>query len=107
MITEIKASFDDLTIKAGKATAKFVVLPSAKGFTELTKIVGQTVVLTVETEQAELPFDVQDTEPIPLDECDYEFQEPRKPANVDCETGEIYEEITDGARMIGDGNGND
>ena len=96
MITEIKASFDDLGIKAGKATAKFIVLPSAKGFTDLTKIVGQTVVLTVETEQAEIPFDEQEAEPIPF----YEYE---KPANVDCETGEVYEEITDEARMIGDG----
>ena len=100
MITEIKASFDDLGIKAGKATAKFIVLPSAKGFTDLTKIVGQTVVLTVETEQQEIPFEEQEAEPIPFDDCEYEHP---KPANVDCETGEVYEEITDEARMIGDG----
>lgn len=106
MITEIKAQFDDLGIKAGKATAKFIVLPSAKGFIELAKIVGQTVVLTVETEQAEIPFEEQEAEPIPFDECDYEYSDP-KPANVDYETGEVYEEITDEARMIGDGNGND
>lgn len=90
MITEIKAQFDDLGIKAGKATDKFIVLPSAKGFIEL----------------AEIPFEEQEAEPIPFDECDYEYSDP-KPANVDYETGEVYEEITDEARMIGDGNGND
>ena len=62
--------------------------------------------MQVETEQEEIPFEEQEAEPIPFDECDYEYSDP-KPANVDYETGEVYEEITDEARMIGDGNGND
>ena len=100
MITNIKASFKELQIKSGTAVMKLEVLPSAKGFTDLTKMTGQVVFLQVETEQEEIPFEEQEAEPIPFEECDYEYP---KPANVDCETGEVYEEITDEARMIGDG----
>lgn len=106
MITNIKASFKELQIKSGTAVMKLEVLPSAKGFTDLTKKTGQVVFLQVETEQEEIPFEEQEAEPIPFDECDYGYSDP-KPANVDYETGEVYEEITDEARMIGDGNGDD
>ncbi len=106
MITSIKASFKELQIKSGTAVMKLEVLPSAKGFTDLTKMTGQAVFLQVETEQEEIPFEEQEAEPIPFYEYDYEHPNP-KPANVDLETGEIYEEITDEALMIGDGNGND
>mgnify|MGYP006925932793 FL=1 len=46
--------------------------------------------------QDELPLDYDEEdegEPLPFD----------RPANVDAETGEVYEVITDEARMIGDG----
>lgn len=42
----------------------------------------------------QLDYDEEDEgEPLPFD----------RPANVDAETGEVYEVITDEARMIGDG----
>lgn len=40
----------------------------------------------------QLDYD-EEGEPLPFD----------RPANVDAETGEVYEVITDEARMIGDG----
>lgn len=46
--------------------------------------------------QDELPLDYDEEdegEPLPFD----------RPANVDAEKGEVYEVITDEARMIGDG----
>lgn len=57
MKQEIKASFKQATIKAGTATLQFEVLPSAAGFTEVMKMTGGVVMLTVETEQQELPLD--------------------------------------------------
>ncbi len=57
MKQEIKASFKQATIKAGTATLQFEVLPSAEGFTEVMKMTGGVVMLTVETEQQELPLD--------------------------------------------------
>lgn len=57
MKQEIKASFKQATIKAGTATLQFEVLPSAEGFTEVMKMTGGVVILTVETEQQELPLD--------------------------------------------------
>lgn len=41
----------------------------------------------------QLDYDEDEGEPLPFD----------RPANVDAETGEVYEVITDQARMIGDG----
>lgn len=42
----------------------------------------------------QLDYDEEDEgEPLPFD----------RPANVDADTGEVYEVITDEARMIGDG----
>jgi hypothetical protein len=60
------------------------------------KLSGKPVVLTVAYIQDELPLDYDEEdegEPLPFD----------RPANVDAETGEVYEVITDEARMIGDG----
>lgn len=62
MKQEIKASFKQATIKAGTATLQFEVLPSAEGFTEVMKMTGGVVMLTVETEQQELPFEENQTE---------------------------------------------
>lgn len=104
MIANIKANFKELQIKSGTAVMNLEVLPTAKGFTELTKMTGHVVFLQVETEQEEIPFEEQETEEIPFAECEYEQP---KPANVDCETGEVYEVIEDEARMIGEGNGVD
>lgn len=104
MIANIKANFKELQIKSGTAVMKLEVLPTAKGFTELTKMTGHVVFLQVETEQEEIPFEEQEAEEIPFVECEYEQP---KPANVDCETGEVYEVIEDEARMIGEGNGVD
>ncbi len=104
MIVNIKANFKELQIKSGTAVMKLEMLPTAKGFTELTKMTGHAVFLQVETEQEEIPFEEQEAEEIPFVECEYEQP---KPANVDCETGEVYEVIEDEARMIGEGNGVD
>ena len=57
MKQEIKASFKQVTIKAGTATLQFEVQPSAEGFTEVMKMTGGVVMLTVETEQQESPLD--------------------------------------------------
>lgn len=60
------------------------------------KLSGKPVVLTVADIQDELPLDYDEEdegEPLPFD----------RPENVDAETGEVYEVITDEARMIGDG----
>lgn len=67
---------------------------SANAFPIL-KLSGKPVVLTVADIQDELPldYDEDEGEPLPFD----------RPANVDAETGEVYEVITDEARMIGDG----
>lgn len=68
---------------------------SANAFPIL-KLSGKPVVLTVADIQDELPHDYDEEdegEPLPFD----------RPANVDAETGEVYEVITDEARMIGDG----
>lgn len=68
---------------------------SANAFPIL-KLSGKPVVLTVADIHDELPLDYDEEdegEPLPFD----------RPANVDAETGEVYEVITDEARMIGDG----
>lgn len=99
MQTEIKASFKELQIKSGTAVMKLEVLPSAKGFTDLTKMTGQVVFLTVESEQDEIPFaNEEEQDEIPCYEA-----EVVRPANVDADTGEVYEVIEDEARMIGGG----
>ena len=49
--TTIKAHFKQYTGKGGAATLQFEVLTSAQGFYDAIKLAGQTVVLTIETEQ--------------------------------------------------------
>lgn len=74
------------------------ILTSDANAFPILKLSGKPVVLTVADIQDELPLDYDDEgegegEPLPFD----------RPANVDAETGEVYEVITDEARMIGDG----
>lgn len=92
--TTIKAHFKQYTGKGGAATLQFEVLTSASGFYDAIKLAG-------ETEQQELDLDACDeyeVEPLPLDDEPIE-----RPANVDAETGEIYDPIEDEARMLGEG----
>lgn len=99
--TTIKAHFKQYTGKGGAANLQFEVLTSASGFYDAIKLAGQTVELTIETEQEELDFDACDeyeAEPLPLD-----VEPVERPANVDAETGEIYEPVEDEARMLSEG----
>lgn len=90
---EIRANFKQATVKGGTAVLQLEILTSdANAFTIL-KLSGKPVVLTVADIQDELTLDYDEGEPIPFD----------RPANVDAETGEVYEVITDEERMIGDG----
>ncbi len=57
MKQEIKANFKQATIKNGTANLQFEVLTSAEGFMDVVKVAGGVVMLTVETEQQELPID--------------------------------------------------
>lgn len=57
MKQDIKANFKQATVKAGVAVLQFEVLSSVKGFNDVLKMAGNTVVLTVQTEQQELPLD--------------------------------------------------
>lgn len=60
------------------------------------KQAGRTVVLTIESEQQELDFgDEYEAEPLPFDD--------ERPANVDFETGEIYDPIEDEDHMLTEG----
>ncbi|MCI6548084.1 MAG: hypothetical protein MR874_06860 [Coriobacteriaceae bacterium] len=86
MRQEIKASFKQATIKAGTATLQFEVLPSAEGFTEVMKMTGGVVMLTVETEQQELPFEERE---------DAEGQTTINNYFVNAETGEVTERQDD------------
>lgn len=80
---EIRANFKQATVKGGTAVLQLEILTSDANAFPILKLSGKPVVLTVADIQDELPFD--------------------RPANVDAETGEVYEVITDEARMIGDG----
>lgn len=91
---EIRANFKQATVKNGTAVLQFEILTSDANAFPILKPSGKPVVLTVADIQDELPLDYDDEgEPLPFD----------RPANVDAETGEVYEVITDEARMIGDG----
>lgn len=92
---EIRANFKQATVKGGTAELKLEILTSDASAFPILKLSGKPVVLTVADIQDELPLDYDDEEgePLPFD----------RPANVDAETGEVYEVITDEARMIGDG----
>lgn len=90
---EIRASFKQATVKCGTAVLQLEILTSDANAFHILKLSGKPVVLTVADIQDELPLDYEDDgEPLPFD----------RPANVDVETGEVYEVITDEARMIGD-----
>ena len=92
---EIRANFKQATVKGGTAVLQLEILTSYANAFPILKLSGKPVVLTVADIQDELPrdYDEDEGEPLPFD----------RPANVDAETGEVYEVITDEARMIGDG----
>lgn len=92
---EIRANFKQATVKGGTAVLQLETPTSDANAFPILKLSGKPVVLTVADIQDELPLDYDDDEgePLPFD----------RPANVDAETGEVYEVITDEARMIGDG----
>lgn len=97
---EIRANFKQATVKGGTAVLQLEILTSDANAFPILKLSGKPVVLTVADIQDELPLDYDDdgrdkdeSEPLPFD----------RPANVDAETGEVYEVIVDEARMIGDG----
>lgn len=90
---EIRANFKQATVKGGTAVLQLEILTSDASAFPILKLSGKPVVLTVADIQDELPLDYdEEGEPLPFD----------RPANVDAETGEVYEVITDEARMIGD-----
>lgn len=92
---EIRANFKQATVNGGTAVLKLEILTSDANAFPILKLSGKPVVPTVADIQDELPldYDEDEGEPLPFD----------RPANVDAETGEVYEVITDEARMIGDG----
>lgn len=93
---EIRAKFKQATVKGGTAVLQLEILTSDASAFPILKLSGKPVVLTVADIQDELPLDYEEEdegEPLPFD----------RPANVDAETEEVYEVITDEARTIGDG----
>lgn len=90
---EIRANFKQATVKGGTAVLQLEILTSDGNAFPILKLSGKPVVLTVADIQDELTLGYDEGEPLPFD----------RPANVDAETGEVYEVITDEARMIGDG----
>lgn len=93
---EIRANFKQATVKGGTAVLQLEILTSGASAFPILKLSGKPVVLTVADIQDELPLDYDEEdegEPLPF----------YRPANVDADTGEVYEVITDEARMIGDG----
>lgn len=90
---EIRANFKQATVKGGTAVLQLEILTSDANAFPILKLSGKPVVLTVADIQDELPLDYDEGEPLPF----------YRPANVDAETGEVYEVITDEARMTGDG----
>lgn len=99
MNTTIKAHFKQATVKGGVAVLQLEVLTDAAGAFDVIKQAGRTVILTIESEQQELDFEAEyEAEPLPLDEEPIE-----RPANVDAETGEIYDPIEDEGHMLTEG----
>lgn len=92
---EIRANFKQATVKGGTAVLQLEILTSDANAFPILKLSGKPVVLTVADIKDELPldYDEDEGEPLPFD----------RPANVDADTGEVYEVITDESRMIGDG----
>lgn len=86
---EIRANFKRATVNGGTAVLQLEILTSDASAFPILKLSGKPVVLTV----ADIQDEEDEGEPLPFD----------RPANVDAETGEVYEVITDEARMIGDG----
>lgn len=96
MNTTIKAHFKQATVKGGVAVLQLEVLTDAAGAFDVIKQAGRTVILTIESEPQELDFDAEhEAEPLPFDE--------ERPANMDAETGEIYEPIEDEDHMLTEG----
>lgn len=92
---EIRANFKQATVKGGTAVLQLEILTSDANAFPILKLSGKPVVLTVADIQDELPLDYDEEdegEPLPFD----------RPANVDAETEEVYEVITDESQMIGD-----
>lgn len=92
---EIRANFKQATVKGGTAVLQLEILTSDANAFPILKLSGKPVVLTVADIQDDLPLDYDEEdegEPLPFD----------RPENVDAETREVYEAITDEARMIGD-----
>lgn len=91
---EIRANFKQATVKGSTAVLQLEILTSDASAFPILKLSGKPVVLTVADIQDELPLDYdEEGDPLPFE----------RQANVDAETGEVYEVITDEARMIGDG----
>lgn len=90
---EIRANFKQATVKGGTAVLQLEILTSDGNAFHILKLSGKPVVLTVADIQDELPLDYDEGEPLTFDRA----------ANVDAETGEVYEVITDESRMIGYG----
>lgn len=93
---EIRANFKQATVELRHGRAAARDSDERRQRLPILKLSGKPVVLTVADIQDELPLDYDEEdegEPLPFD----------RPANVDAETGEVYEVITDEARMIGDG----
>lgn len=86
---EIRANFKQATVKGGTAVLQLEILTSDANAFPILKLSGKPVVLTVADIQDELPldYDEDEGEPLPFD----------RPANVDAETVEVYEVITDEA----------
>lgn len=92
---EIRANFKQATVKGSTAVLQLEILTRDANAFPILKLSGKFVVLTVADIQDELPLDYDEEdegEPLPFD----------RPANVDAETVEVYQGITDEARMIGD-----
>lgn len=84
---EIRANFKQAAVKGGTAVLQLEILTSDANAFPILKLSGKPVVLTVADIQDELPLDYDEEdegEPLPFD----------RPANVDTETGEVYEVIT-------------
>lgn len=87
---EIRANFKQATVKGGTAVLQLEILTSDGNAFPILKLSGKPLVLTVADIQDELPLDYDEEdegEPLPFD----------RPANVDAETREVYEVITDEA----------
>lgn len=91
MNTQIKASFKQIQIKGTEATAQFTVISGAKGFNDLTRMVGQNGTLTFDGEQQELPMDEVPKNQVNINyyHVDINYY------HVDSDTGEVtdYEDV--------------